>query len=211
MAKHNVHVINQNISAGNLSSAIRSEFIRKSIHLSIALTPSIANFMGVQSTMLMLLSGILLYTAAEYSRLAGVRVPLISRLTEMSMRSRDQDTFVLGPVTLGLGALFALLFYPEPVASIAIYSLAFGDGLSSLVGKLFGTIRIPFTGGKSLEGSLTCFIAVLVSGMAFVPGLSMLHLLVIAIVATVLEALPTRDLDNIILPVGTGLIAYAFI
>jgi phytol kinase len=90
----------------------------------------------------------------------GYSVPIVSKVTALAARRRDGDRFVLGPITLGLGALLSLLLYPNPAASIAIYALAFGDGLSSLVGKSFGSVRIPFTGGKSLEGSLTCMVAV---------------------------------------------------
>ena len=43
--------------------------------------------------------------------------------------------------------------------------LAFGGGLSRLVGKAFGRVRLPFTGGKSLEGSLTCLFAVFLWAM----------------------------------------------
>ncbi|MBN2873854.1 MAG: phosphatidate cytidylyltransferase, partial [Spirochaetales bacterium] len=91
----------------------------------------------------------------------------------------------------------------------AIYALAFGDGLSSLVGKAIGSIRIPLTGGKSVEGSLTCFLAVLVSAYA-VTG-DALRSSVIALVATVTEAIPLKDADNILLPAVTGLTAVALL
>jgi len=96
--------------------------------------------------------------------------------------------------------------YPEPSASVAIYALAFGDGVSSLAGRLFGTVRIPFTGGKSIEGSFSCFVAVFLSSWAVShdPAASAS----IALFATLVEALPTRDLDNLLLPVAVG--AFAF-
>jgi len=191
-----------------LSSEIRTELIRKSIHLSIAATPTIAAVFGVVHTAFFLMAGVILYTAAEYFRLSGFKVPVISRITELSMRTRDQSQFVLGPVTLGLGAIFALSLYPEPSASIAIYALAFGDGLSSLVGKTFGTIKVPYTGGKTVEGSLTCFLAVLFSGLLLVHGLQPRTVVLVAIIATALEAIPSRDLDNLILPLGAGLAAF---
>jgi hypothetical protein len=62
--------------------------------------------------------------------------------------------------------MLSLLLYPEPAAAIAIYALAFGDGISSVVGKLIGKIRIPFSGGKTLAGSTACFLAVLASTYA---------------------------------------------
>lgn len=181
---------------------LRTELIRKSIHLLIAFVPSMATIFGTIPTVAVLALGILSYTGAEYLRFKGRRVPIISRLTELASRERDKHHFVLGPVTLGIGAMLALMLYPNPAAAIAVYALAFGDGLASLVGKAVGKIRLPFTGGKSLEGSLGCFLAV------FLPSYIILghagQALLIAGFATLVEALPTRDFDNIVLPSFVG-------
>ncbi|QEN09095.1 phosphatidate cytidylyltransferase [Oceanispirochaeta crateris] len=183
---------------------IQKEFVRKSIHLMIALVPTLAAW-NYKLTVSLLIVGILVYTYAEYLRGRGQRVPIISDLTALASRDRDKGHFVLGPVTLGIGALSALLLYPHPAASIAIYALAFGDGLSSLSGKLFGGVQIPLTGGKTLAGSLTCFISVLTAGLFI--SQQPLSILLVALMATFLEALPSKDLDNIIIPMGTGLTA----
>jgi len=185
----------------SITDEIRIEFLRKGLHLLIAFVPSLAAI-SLEYTVLALVLGILFYAACETLRIQGVSVPLISRVTSMAARQRDAGKFVLGPVTLGLGALLALLLYPNPAASIAVYALAFGDGLSSLVGKTFGTIRLPLTGGKSLEGSLTCMAAVFLSSLPLTG--SPLRSFPIAIIATIVEAAPTKDLDNLILPVLTG-------
>lgn len=186
------------------SAEIRTEIVRKSLHLLIGLVPTLARWnFGV--TMALLAGGILLYSYSELLRIHGYEVAFISKLTAIASRRRDAGRFVYGPVTLGIGAMLALVLYPEPAASIAIYALAFGDGLSSLVGKAFGTIKIPFTGGKSLEGSLTCFVAVLCSAYA-VTGDSP-RSAIIAVIATLTEALPSKDADNILLPAIVGLAA----
>lgn len=187
-----------------LGDEIRIELVRKSIHLLVGFVPSLAA-VNLNLTLGLLASGTLVYALSESLRMSGIEVPLVSRVTALAARRRDSGKYVMGPVTLGLGALLSLLLYPNPAASIAIYALAFGDGLSSLVGKLFGSIRLPFTGGKSLEGSLTCFAAVFVASMAV--GGEVLPSLAIALFATFVEALPLRDLDNIALPVLTGALA----
>ncbi len=183
---------------------LQREFIRKIIHLMIALVPTLAGW-NYSLTVVMLIIGIMVYSCAEFARGRGHNVPFISELTSIASRDRDKGHFVLGPVTLGLGALAALLIYPHPAAAIAIYALAFGDGLSSLAGKLFGGMKLPFTGGKTLSGSLVCFTSVLVAGMTVSSNFT--ALIFVALAATILEALPSRDLDNIIIPVGTGLVA----
>jgi dolichol kinase len=181
---------------------LKAEIVRKSIHFSIALSPSLAAI-NRQFTVVFLIMGILGYTIMENLRLSGVKVPFISSMTRMASRPRDMGRFVMGPVTLGLGALLALLMYPSPAAAIAIYALAFGDGFASLVGKFFGNIRPVFLYGKSIEGSLACFTAVFISTYTFSGSIRIA--LIAAFSAMSAEALPLADFDNLALPVTVGL------
>jgi dolichol kinase len=182
---------------------VKTEIIRKSIHFLIALSPLMAA-LNHSATVLILAAGTLGYAWMESLRLAGIRVPFISSITSMASRTRDKGRFVMGPVTLGLGALVALLLYPSPAASIAIYALAFGDGLASLVGRFFGRIRPSVLCGKSIEGSLACFVAVLLSA-AWVSR-DFRIALAAAFTATLVEALPLEDYDNFALPVTVGMV-----
>jgi dolichol kinase len=184
-------------------SELKTEIIRKSIHFLIALSPSMAA-VNRPLTVVFLMAGTLGYTWMETLRLAGVKVPFISSLTCMASRSRDMGRFVMGPVTLGLGALLALLLYPSPAASIAVYALAFGDGFASLVGKFLGRHRPAFLCGKSLEGSLACFAAVYIAAYG-VSG-SFPLALAASLTAMAVEALPLDDYDNIALPVTVGFV-----
>jgi dolichol kinase len=185
------------------SDEAKIEIIRKYIHFFIALSPSMAA-VSRPFTVLFLMIGTLGYAYMETLRLSGVRIPLVSSLTTLASRPRDNGHFVMGPITLGLGALLALLLYPSPAASIAIYALAFGDSFASLVGKIFGQIRPSFLYGKSLEGSLACFAAVLIS--AWQVSRSFHISLIAAFTATVVEALPLEDYDNLAIPVSVGLV-----
>lgn len=186
------------------SNELGTEIVRKSIHLLIGLVPTLATW-NFGFTVALLCSGILVYSYSELMRMRGFEIAIVSRITALAARRRDAGRFVYGPVTLGIGALLALVLYPEPAASIAIYALAFGDGLSSLVGKALGSIKIPFTGGKSVEGSLTCFLAVLCSAY-LVTGDSK-RSAAIAVVATITEAMPSKDADNILIPAIVGLVS----
>jgi len=190
------------VFTGKDLSELKTEIVRKSIHFLIALAPSMAA-VNRPLTVLFLMFGTLGYTFMEYLRLSGANIPVFSSLTKMASRPRDASRFVMGPVTLGLGALVALLLYPSPVASIAIYALAFGDGFASLVGKFFGKWRPAFLYGKSVEGSLACFTATLVSAYA-VSG-NMRVAMTAAFTAMIVEAMPLEDYDNLILPVTVGM------
>jgi len=196
---------NANDISNSVSSELRSEIIRKSIHFLIAITPSLAAI-NRSFTVIFLIVGTLGYTLMEYLRLYGVKVPGISSLTSMACRPREINGYVFGPVTLGFGALLALLLYPSDAAAIAIYALAFGDGFASLVGKFFGKLRPAFLYGKSVEGSLACFFAVFFSAYTISGKLNIAF--AAALTAMVVEALPLGDYDNLAIPVTVGLVVH---
>jgi len=179
----------------------KSELVRKSLHFLIALSPAMAT-VGLPFAVLSLFVGILAYTLMELLRSSGVKVPLVSAITGMASRERDAGRFVFGPVTLGLGAMLALLLFPLPVATAGIFALAFGDGLAGLAGRLFGRIRPAFLLGKSVEGSAACFMATGLSVYLF--SQNFMVALVAASVATAVEALPLEDFDNVVLPLVVG-------
>ena len=200
-----LYIRNQGISSAVRGNTLRTEVVRKSIHLLIAFVPFFAAI-NVMATLALLGGGIILYSYAEMLRHRGKEFLFITRITVIAAREQDRDKFVLGPITLAIGAMLALLFYPEPAATMAIFALAFGDGFSSLVGKLVGGRLIPFTGGKTVTGSLACFLTVffIANHLTGHTGTAV----IIAFAAMVLEALPTGDLDNIIIPTGTGFLAF---
>jgi dolichol kinase len=192
------------------SREIRTEFIRKTIHILIALVPPLAAVIGKGPTLALLAGGVLFYSYSEIQRGRGKSVRIITRITTAAARDADfAGKIILGPITLGIGAMVSLLLYPEPAAIIAIYSLAFGDGISSIVGKAFGRIRLPGLQGKTLEGSMACFIVVFFFSYRILRSPSAAG--VIAATATILEAIPVKDLDNLIMPMGSGLAACYFL
>ncbi|MDR1219812.1 MAG: phosphatidate cytidylyltransferase [Treponema sp.] len=187
-----------------MAPLLQREIIRKSLHFLIGFSPLLASI-NRRFAIALLAFGVVFYTVMEILRLKGVHVPLVSFITEQAMRERDRG-FVKGPVTLGMGALLSLALFPPPVATIAIYALAFGDGLSSLAGRLFGRLRPRFLFGKSVEGSVVCFAAVFFA--AFLASRSMWASLSAAATATIVEALPLKDWDNLAIPLATGAVLF---
>ena len=185
----------------------KAELIRKALHFLIAFAPVLAVF-NKTFTLVLLAVGIIAYTVMECLRQRGKTIPLVSHLTIAASRRRDMGRFVLGPVTLGLGAFLPLLLFPLPAASIAIYALAFGDGTASLAGKFFGRIRPPFLLGKSLEGSLACFLGTFISVYfytVYAENESIVTALAAACASMAAELLPLKDWDNVIIPMAVGL------
>ena len=180
------------------------EVFRKTIHLSSALTvvfaerwytPTVIGIIGIS----------ILYCISEFLRMHGHELYLITNITRYASRKRDKGRFVLGPLTLAGGVFFALLLFPMHTAKIAIFALAFGDGLASLVGKRFGKIRLAFFKDKTVAGSLTCFAAVFLSTFA-VSG-NFWKSLVLGIAGAGIEMLPLKDYDNLLIPIAIGFLA----
>ena len=138
----------------------------------------------------------------------GVRVPLVSDITDMAARERDRGKFVLGPLTLVLGIFLCALLLEPRAAAAGIMALAFGDGLASLAGKFLGNLHIPYTGGKTCAGSLMCLTAIFVSSFCVLG--SARTALATALCGMFLEALPLKDFDNLLIPITLGAIAQFF-
>lgn len=180
---------------------LKTEIVRKAIHMAISLVPLLAA-VDKGAAFAILAGGIVVYTYSEMLRSEGRSVALIAGIKELALRDRDRDRFAMGPVTLAMGAMAALFFYPEPAAAIAIYALAFGDGFASLAGKFAGKRRIPYTGGKTYVGSLACFTAVFFTTYRITGSFK--NSVLIASIATLTELLPLGDFDNLIIPIVTG-------
>ena len=200
-------VTNGIIARQRLNSLLK-ELFRKSIHICSSFVPLFLKlaYWPVIGLLIFAVTG---YSICEILRLKGYTIPLISKITEIAARKRDENKFVLGPVTLVIGILIAALFLPWECARIGIFALSFGDGLASLVGKMIGKVTIPGAKGKTVAGSLACFLAVYVA--TFCCCRNCFVSLVIALCAMVIEVLPLADMDNILIPISIGTIFFFLI
>jgi len=196
---------NNNLSYGIVArqklNSILKELFRKSIHICSSFVPL---FLGLAywPVIVLLILALVFYSISEVLRLKGYSIPLISKITEIAARKRDENKFVLGPVTLVIGILIAALVLPLDCAKVGIFALSFGDGLASLVGKLIGKVTIPGAKGKTVAGSLACFLAVYIS--TFCCCNNCLVSLLVAVCAMFIEVLPLADFDNVLIPILTG-------
>jgi len=184
-----------------LKTELRSELCRKAIHILIALVPALAA-LNFHNTALLLMAGVLVYASTEIMRFLGFSLPIISTFTAAVSRKREKDGFAIGPVTLGLGAFLTLVLFPPQVAAAAIYTLAFGDSAACLAGKYLGRIRPVFLAGKSIEGSLACFlVSALVTWLVFHDWKTAAA---VGFAAALIDALPFKDFDNLLMPLAAG-------
>jgi len=99
--------------------------------------------------------------------------------------------------------VLALFFFNQPwITAVGIAAMSYGDGMASLVGMKYGKIKYNITGDvKSLEGSITMFLVLMVTlwivltyyGVPYTP----MVMGVVALVATILEGITPKGLDNL--------------
>jgi len=203
--------MDSNVLAGIVRNQRKNSFLkelfRKSIHIGSALVPLVLKY-NYWLVIGLLIAAAVIYTVCELLILKGVYIPVVSKVIATAARKRDENKFVLGPMTMDIGVLIVCLLLPWDCARVGIWALSFGDGLASLVGKMFGKITIPGAKGKTVAGSMACFLAVYIS--TFCCSQNCFVSLIIATLAMSVEVLPLMDFDNLIIPILIGS-AYYFI
>lgn len=184
------------------------EIFRKAIHLCSSFVPLFLKLNYWATLILLALAGFF-YTVTQILSLNGIRVPLVSDVTDIAARDRDRGKFVLGPLTLVLGIILTAVLWKGDAAAVGILALAFGDGLASLGGKILGNIHVPHTGGKTCAGSLVCLIAIFISSSLVLHDTA--AALVIAVAGMMIEIFPLKDFDNLLIPVSLGALANYFL
>jgi dolichol kinase len=103
-----------------------------------------------------------------------------------------------------MGCFLTILLVPHrDIVLASLLYLAVGDGVAGLIGRNWGHLRI---GSKSLEGSLSCFLACWVVGEILLsPLFGSYEVILGAVAATILEALPLPLNDNLWMPLISGL------
>ncbi|MEM3399445.1 MAG: phosphatase PAP2 family protein [Candidatus Micrarchaeia archaeon] len=85
------------------------------------------------------------------AKLKGIQLPIIDYLIDKLERPHALPAE--GAFWYGLGVLLAFSYVGEPIKTAAVISLlAFGDGLSTLIGRK-GRIPLPYNKRKTLEGT----------------------------------------------------------
>ncbi len=130
-------------------------------------------------------------------------------------RTGDRREILRGPLYYGIAFVVVTLglWRHSPVGILALMALCGGDGLADIVGRRLGSRKLPGFREKSWAGSAAMFVGSFVFGAAYVawfnsfgafePALSGASILVgsavACAVATVVEAVSPRDVDNLLI------------
>jgi dolichol kinase len=105
-----------------------------------------------------------------------------------------------------LSCLIVLTLFDALTAYAAILILAFGDSAAAFIGKTVGRTPNPLNPRKTVEGTLAFFAVSLFATMLIVPTSIAF---VTAIVVAIIEALPLKINDNLIIPISAAVVMRA--
>ena len=126
-------------------------------------------------------------------------------------RTGDRREILRGPLFYGLVFVLLTILYWQrsPIGIVALMLMCGGDGLADILGRRFGSGKLPWNQHKSWMGSLAMFLG----GFIFGAGIVMVYvlagifphpytgylapLLLIALGGTLVESLPLKDIDNL--------------
>ena len=176
---------------------------RKLIHLTSVFIVVFYHFLGRETTLFILTFFLIIFLIAEYIRIElGREIPVFWRF----FREEERESLG-GEVYFLLGSMIAIGVFPKLIAYSAILMTTFGDSAAALIGKSFGRMKIKQK--KTLEGCMAEFLVNLAIGMIFMK--SLMIAIVMAGVATMVEALTTKLNDNLLIPVFSGFAGVLFL
>ena len=126
-------------------------------------------------------------------------------------RTGDRGEILRGPLYYGIifVVLTVVFWYDKPTGIVALMMLCGGDGLADILGRRYGKVKLPWNRGKSWAGSGGMFLggwifALIVLLIYTEVGIFtrpfnsfILPVTIISVVATIVETLPLKDIDNI--------------
>jgi dolichol kinase len=184
---------------------LTTEILRKSIHISSIGIPLAYRFGLHENRRLafyILFPIAIFFIILEIMRLEHRTFKrIIYRSVGILFRRHEFNDFS-GACYVFVSAVFCIAFFDPSVAFVALSSLAIGDTFAALIGMRWGRRKIVGS-GKSLEGSLACFITTFGYSLAFVHPVTAFCG---AVATTFAEAINLQLDDNIKIPIISGIV-----
>jgi phytol kinase len=146
--------------------------------------------------------------------LVGLGIMKDPAAVDAMSRSGDRREILRGPLFYGIVFVVLTILYwrDDAIGIVALMLLCGGDGLADIIGKRYGTTRLPWSRQKSVSGSVAMF----AGGWIFAAGIVALYLqagvfqgefwsylpalTIIAFAGAVVESFPYNDIDNLTVP-----------
>ncbi|CAM6127213.1 unnamed protein product [Calypogeia fissa] len=178
-------------------------------------------------------SAIAPYLAAFAPAMNGVRVLLIGyglmdndAIVKSMTREGDRRELLRGPFFYVLALVVTAVGFwrTSPVGIVALVNLCAGDGFADIIGRNFGTKKLPYNEDKSIAGTVGFFIMASLMSMIYLsyfaafgflqilPG-TFLGVILISFLTALVESLPisTRIDDNFTVPFAAIVLGLLFL
>ncbi len=129
-------------------------------------------------------------------------------------RTGDKRELLKGTLYFVIVAMICgTLYYKQPAGVMAMAMLGWGDGLAPIIGTRYGKIKYHILSDKSVEGSLAFLVGSLCAGLFFVhlivpESFDATKIIIIAVIATVVEGVSPKEVDNLTIPVAVVAASY---
>jgi phytol kinase len=179
----------------------------------------------------------LLFNNADINRYLAALVPLAFTLqflligtgvikdeasVKAMSRSGDRREILRGPLFYGIIFVILTIVYWKlsPIGIVGLMLMCGGDGLADIFGRKWGVIKLPWNKGKSLAGSFGMLLGgwilsiiiiwiFIAAGVFSTPIKSyLLPISIIAIIGTLVESLPLKDIDNITITLSAVILGH---
>ena len=187
--------------------ADKPEIVRKIVHIGTGNVILIAWWLDIPASV-----GITASILASAITLLSYRLPILPGINSVGRQSLG--TFFY---SVSFGILVAWFWYLQQpqYAALGILVMTWGDGLAALIGQRFGKHKYKVFGTeKSWEGSLTMMLVSYVVSSLILVGTegnswqTWAVSLLVAVIATGLEAVSFLGIDNLTVPLGSAALAY---
>lgn len=175
---------------------LRSEFLRKTIHLAGISVPISYYFFGREIALLLSSSALILFLVLEYIRVRAHSIFPLSRTVEAIQR-RKEIVAIAANVYYCVAAVISIYFFGELPAIAGLTIALISDAAAALVGVSLGRHRLK--SGKSVEGTLGGAVSALVISLLI--GLNMLTALALSAIFCLVDIKDLGLDDNFIMPV----------
>jgi phytol kinase len=181
--------------------------VRKIVHIGTGNVILIAWWLDIPASV-----GITASILASAITLLSYRLPILPGINSVGRQSLG--TFFY---SVSFGILVAWFWYLQQpqYAALGILIMTWGDGLAALIGQRFGTHKYKVFGTqKSWEGSLTMMLVSYVVCSLILVGTqgnswqTWAMSLIVAVIATALEAVSFLGIDNLTVPLGSAALAF---
>lgn len=83
-------------------------------------------------------------------------------------RPSKQTIPLKGTILLLCGVILSVVLFPEEIVYASIAVVAFGDSVATAVGVLVGRHKLPYSGEKTVEGTVSGIVAAFLASLLFV-------------------------------------------